>query len=117
MLPPSGTFLAPLRPSLALIMGRLLVGHPRGAGGFLLLFEFHEEFAVLEFQRENALLKVGNNPVEGVGEVFAIRDAFFQLLMGCVGFSAHETSVTKDARHLERRVFDGLSDNPESRLI
>lgn len=76
-------------------MRRLLVGHHRCASGFLLLLEFHDKSAVLEFQRKNTLLKIGNDPVKGVGEVFAIRDAFFQLLTGCVDVCAHATSVTK----------------------
>lgn len=75
-------------------MGRRFGGHSQVAGSLLLLLEFHHEFAVLELQRENTLLQVGNDPVEGVNEVFAVRDAFFQLLTGCVRFSTHAPSIT-----------------------
>ena len=74
-------------------MRRRLGGHSEITRRLLLLLEFRHEFAVLEFQRENTLLQVGNDPVEGVNEVFAVRDAFFQLLTGCVRFSTHAPSV------------------------
>ena len=51
----------------------------------------------MEFQRENALLKVGYNRVEGVDEVFAVGDALFQLLTGGLGFLAHGRSVAQVA--------------------
>ena len=79
-------------------MRRRLVGRPEGAGGLLLLLERRDEFAVLQFQRENALLKVGDNRVEGVGEAFAVGDALFQLLTGGVGFLAHGRSIAQGVR-------------------
>ena len=78
-------------------MRRSLVGRPDGSGSLLLLLERRYEFAVLEFQREHAFLKVGDNRVEGVGEVLAVGDALFQLLAGGVGFLAHGRSVTQVA--------------------
>ena len=77
-----------------LIVRRRLVGLSDGAGSLLLLLERRDEFAVLEFQREHALLQVGYNRVEGVDELFAVGDALFQLLSGGVGFLIHGQSVT-----------------------
>ena len=79
-------------------MGRLLVGLPRDAESLLLLVERRREFAVLKFQREHALLKVGNNRVKRVDEAFAVGDALFQLLAGGVVFMAHVRSVAQVAR-------------------
>jgi len=76
-------------------MGRCLVSRPRDARSLLLLLKCRYEFAVLEFQRENALLKVGDNRVKGVYEVFAVGDSLFQLLTGGVGFLAHGRSVAQ----------------------
>ena len=76
-------------------MGRRFGGHSGLEGSLLSLLELLHEFAVLELHRENTLLQVGNDPVEGVNEVFAVRDAFFQLLPGCLRVCSHALSVAQ----------------------
>ncbi len=78
-------------------MRRPFVGLADGAGGLCLLSEFHEQFAVLLLQREQAFLKVGHHAVERVDEVLAVGDPFFQLLTGCLVFVCHRRSIAHSA--------------------
>jgi len=88
-------------------VGRSLLGSAADAGGVLLLPEFRREPAVLEFEREHALLKVGHDGVEAFGELLAEGDALFQLLTvtGVVVFVGHVFSVAHGARNGEGLLF------------
>lgn len=82
-------------------MGRSLLRCADDAGKLLLLPEFRREPAVLEFEREHALLKVGHDGVEAFGQLFAEGDALFQVLTGDGVFLAHVPSVAHAARYGE----------------
>ena len=78
-------------------MGRHLVRGSEDARKILLLPELGSEFAVLKLEREHALLEVGHDVVETVGELLAVGDALFQLLTGSRVFVAHVSSVAHGA--------------------
>ena len=96
-------------------MGRRFGGHSGLEGSLLSLLELLHEFAVLELHRENTLLQVGNDPVEGVNEVFAVRDAFFQLLPGCLRVCSHALSVAQSPLSVVRTRPRAKQNSPSPR--